>query len=262
VRAVVLLVIAAVSGAIVANGAAGGSADFGIRLAGPADATGNLTTGGKVVAGVPFRLRLELTATGFRGAASVGYEVQLPTGVHLADAASARTAAPLDGGLRTSTCLHACTVGWDPSRGRRLFVYYVLVVPVAAEAMLSAHLTSTNHPDANVANDRAAAIVRAVPSRLTLGAPQLVAGAPRASRRFAVSIPVLLDGKAVRPQSVRCRATAAGMTLFGVATRERGFAGCAWALPGVVAGVTLRATAVVTAGLLRASGTWLFAVAR
>jgi hypothetical protein len=215
-----------------------------------------------VVAGVPFRLRLELSAIGFRGAASVVYDVQLPTGVHLADASSARAAAPLEGGLRTSSCLHACTIGWETGRSRRLFVYYALVVPVAAEAMLSAQITSTNRPDADAADDRASAIVRTVAPRLALGAPALVAGVPRPSRRFAFSFPVRLNGRAVRPESVRCTASVAGSTLHGAASRERGLARCAWNLPSGIAGASLKATAVVTARSLRASGTWLFTVGR
>ena len=259
-RSLVSVVTLVVAGVLASGGAAGGSSNFGIRLAGPANAAGKITRA-KVVAGVPFRLRLELRATGFDGAASIGYDIQLPTGVHLADVRPARSAAPLDGGLRTSTCLHACTIGWDTDRGRSLFVYYAVVVPVAAEAMLSAHLTSTNHPDANADDDRAAAIVRAVAPRLTLGAPQLVTGVPQAARPFAVSIPVRLNGKTVRPDAVRCLATVAGVTLHGAVSMQQGAAACTWRLPSGTEGESLRVTAVVSAGSLRASGTWLFAVA-
>jgi hypothetical protein len=250
--------------ALLATPASGGavarSPDFGIRLGAPADAAGKLTRA-DVIAGVPFRLRLELSATGFEGAASVVYDVQLPTGVHLADPRLARGTAPLQGSLRTSTCLHACTIGWDLARSRRLFVYYVLVVPVAAEAMLSAHITSSNHPDADAVDDRAAAIVRAVAPRLTLGAPGLLTGPPHASRPFAISIPVRLNGRSVQPESVRCAASVAGRTLRGTVSRARGALGCAWRVPSGVAGASLRATAAVTSRSLHASASWLFTVA-
>jgi hypothetical protein len=261
VRAGVWLLSVVMVGVMASSGAAGSPSDFGIRLAAPADAAGRLTDAA-VVAGVPFRLRLELSAVGFRGSASVVYDVQLPTGVHLADAGSARAAAPLEGGLRTSSCLHACTIGWETGRSRRLFVYYALVVPVAAEAMLSAQITSTNRPDAHAADDRASAIVRTVAPRLTLGVPQLVTGVPRPSRRFAFSFPVRLNGRAVQPDVVRCTASVAGTTLHGAVSRERGLAGCAWTLPPGTAGASLRTTAVVTARSLRTSGSWLFSVAR
>jgi hypothetical protein len=249
-----------VLGALASSGSAGTTRDFVIKLGAPADASGKLT-GGEVVAGVPFRLRLELSATGFRGPASVVYDVELPTGIHFAYARLARASAPLEGGLRTSTCLHACTIGWDTSRSRRVFVYYTLVVPVAADAMLSAHITSTNHPDADAADDRAIAIVRAVAPRLTLGAPELVTGIPHASRPFTISIPLRLNGRAVQAVSVRCAAAVAGTTLRGTASRERGAVRCAWNLPPGVAGASLRTRAVVEARSLRASGSWLFSVA-
>jgi hypothetical protein len=256
--AVVLAAVAA-SGAATAGGAV--SPDFGIRFSGPVDAAGRLTRA-PVVAGVPFRMRLELTTSGVTGGASVVYDIELPTGVHVTGTGSPRRAPPLENRLRTSSCLHACTIGWDTGRSRTLYVYYGFVVPVPADAMLSAHIASTNHPDHDTANDRTATSVTAVAPRLTLGSPQLLSGAPRTAKSFAIAVPVRLNGAAVRADIVRCLAMVRGVTLTGTATRRPGSIECAWRLPGSAAGTSLRSTVTVSARSLRASGTWLFSVGR
>jgi hypothetical protein len=257
--AIALAAVAVSSSAAAAGGF--GAPDFGIRLAGPVDPTGR-TLRTPVVAGVPFLVRLELSASGFSGGASIGYDIELPTGVHVADNGRRARAAPLENGLRTSSCLHACTIGWDTGRSRTLSVYYVFVVPVAADAMLSAHITATNHPDADAADDRDATSVTAVEPRLTLGSPQLFSGPPRESKAFVIIVPLRLNGAAVRPDSVRCTAVLRGATLRGAASRRPGAAECAWTLPRNSGGASLRSTVRVSARSLRTFGTWFFAVGR
>jgi hypothetical protein len=207
-------------------------------------------------------MRLVLTSSGISGGASVVYDIELPTGVHVLDTGSRRRQAPLENGPKTSTCLHACTIGWDASRSRTLSVYYVFVVPVAADAMLSAHIASTNHRDRNTANDRTATSVTAVAPRLTLGSPQLLTAAPRAAKSFAISVPVRLNGAAVHPDSVQCVAAVRGTTMTGTASRRSWAVECAWKLPADAGGRSLRSTVTVSARSLRVSGTWLFSVAR
>jgi (2Fe-2S) ferredoxin len=235
--------------------------DFAIGLAGPVDGQGRLTHG-RVVAGVPFTMRLELRSRGVTGTASVVYELELPTGVHVAEAGRSRASPPESVRLRMSTCLHACTIGWDTSRRRRTFVYYAFVVPVAADAMISAHITGTNHPDRIAADDRVSTSVTAVPQRLALGAPQLVTGPPRAARAFAIAVPVRVYGEAVSPDAVRCVAEAGKATLRGAAVRRHGIAECGWTLPPGIGATTLRVRVTVAARSLRVSGSWLFSVGR
>jgi hypothetical protein len=258
VRTASLLLLAAVASLAAPAGATGG-ADYAIRLVAPVDASGRLTRA-PVVAGVPFRVRVELTATGFRGVASVAYDLELPTGIHSAGVRLARSRLPLDGSLRTSTCSRACAIGWDTTRKRRLAVYYALVVPGPGRFLLGASISSTNHHDIQPADDRGSTIVSAVAPRLSLGTPRLVSGAPRAARTFSVTIPVRLNGVSVVPESVRCTATAKGVTLQGASSRRPGEAGCEWRLPVGSRGSTLHTTVTVVARSLRIRGSWLFAV--
>jgi hypothetical protein len=239
-------------------GSAGTAATFGIRVAAPVDAFGRLTHA-RVVAGVPFRVRIELSATGVRGTAAVVYDLELPTGIHLAGVQLAPKPLPLHGRSKTSRCLRACTIGWDTSRTPRLFVYYALVVPGPGDFVLGASISGTNRHDANPTDDRGSTSVLAVSPRVTLGAPRLETGTPRAGRDFAISIPVLLNGRPVTPDFARCVATVGGVTLRGIAARRVGEAGCTWALPRGTAG-PIRVSVTVVARSLRASGAWLFAV--
>ena len=237
-------------------GLAGGQSqvDFGVRVAGPVDEEG-VPTHARVIAGVPFRLRVELFVDRPAGAASVSYDVDLPTGVTVA-----RKPVRLRAGLLTSSCLRSCSIGWNTSQSRHLFVYYALVTPGPGEFIVEARIVSTGRSDARADDNADSATVVAVPARLTLGAPRLESGAPIAGRTFRVTLPVRRAGVAVTPTHARCLAAARGRTFQGVVTLGRGLVGCSWQIPSGSAGATLRTTVTVTAGSLRASTTWAFAI--
>ena len=250
-----VVVVIGVSGGA-SLGFAGGQSqvDYGVRVAGPVDEAG-VPTRTQVAAGVPFRLRVELYVDRPAGAASVSYDVDLPTGVTVA-----RKQLRLRAGVLTSSCLRSCPVGWSTSQSRRLFVYYALVTPGPGEFIVEARIVATDRSDARAGDNTGTATIVAVPARLTLGAPQLESGAPIAGRAFRVTLSVRRSGVPVTPGGARCVATAVGLRLQGVATRGRGRVDCSWAIPRGSAGTTLRTTVTVTAGSLGASTSWAYAI--
>jgi len=139
--------------AAVPAGAGTGAADFGIELVAPVNAAGVPARVHTVVAGVPFRVRIAVTATGVAGPAAVTYSLDLPTGIHSDGVRLARTPLTLRGGRRTSMCLRGCSIGWDATRSHRLAVYYALVTPGPGTFILSASISTTNRPDARRADD-------------------------------------------------------------------------------------------------------------
>jgi len=237
-------------------GAAGerSSANYGVRVVGPVDDAGR-PTHRHVPVGVPFWLRVELFTDGTDGAASVSYDLYMPT-----DFKVVLGRLRLPNGAVASSCLRACTVGWNSARSRRTFVYYAIVPPVPAEFMVAARIVATNHKDTHRNDDTGRTMIVAVRARLALGVPRLDSGTPAAGRPFEVTVPVLRAGTRVTPVSARCLATALGRRLRGTATRGRGRVGCSWVIPTGSAGTTLRTTVTVTAGSLRAQTSWVYAI--
>jgi hypothetical protein len=251
---------AAVASAVVCAGAAlAGAAgrtiqvDYGVRLVGPVDDTGTPTRM-HVTAGVPFFVRVELF-TDTSTAASVAYDVDLPTGVRV-------TAKPfrLRTGAVTSSCLRACTVGWNAARSRRLSVYYALVTPGPGEFIVEARLVSTDRSDARRADNSGSATMVAVRVRLTLGQPLLESGPPVAGHAFEVAVPVVRSGIPIRPTGGRCVAAIGDRSLGVVISVGQDGVRCQWTIPRGSAGKTLRTTVGARKGALRVSSSWLYAI--
>ena len=228
--------------------------NYGVRLVGPVDSAGR-PTHRHVPVGEPFRLRLELFTDGSDGAASVSYDLYLPT-----DFKVVLERLRLRNGAVTSSCLRACTVGWNSARSRRIFVYYVLIPPVPAEFMVAARIVATSHNDTRRSDDTGSTMIVAVPARLTLGTPQLERGAPVEGRTFQLAFPVHRSGMMVTPTGARCLAAVRGRSRQGVASLSHGRVRCSWEIPPRSAGTTLRTTVTATAGSLRASTSWNFAI--
>jgi len=237
-------------------GAAGerSSAKYGVRLAGPVDGAGR-PTHRHVFVGVPFWLRVELFTDGTDGGASVSYDLYMPT-----DFKVVLKRLRLRNGAVTSSCLRVCTVAWNSARSRRLFVYYALIPPVPAEFMVAARIVATNHEDTRRSDDTGSTMIVAVPARLTLGTPQFESGAPVEGRTFQVAFAVDRSGTPVSPTGARCLAAVRGRSRQGAASLGRGRVRCSWAIPLRSAGATLRTTVTATAGSLRASASWNFAI--
>jgi hypothetical protein len=229
-------------------------ANYGVRVAGPVDGTG-MPTHGRVTVGAPFWLRVELYTDGTDGAASVSYDLYMPT-----DFRVVLKRVRLPNGAVTSSCLRACTVGWNSARSRRLFVYYALIAPVPAEFMIAARIVGTNHEDTHGSDDSGHTMIVAVPPRLTLGTPQFENGAPVAGRTFRLAFAVNRSGTQVSPSGARCTAVVRGRSQQGVAAFSRGEVRCAWAIPPGAAGTILRTSVTARAGSLRASTSWSFAI--
>ena len=232
----------------------GASANYGVRLVGPVDDAGT-PTHRPVPVGEPFRLRVELFTDGSDGAASVSYDLYLPT-----DFKVVLERLRLRNGAVTSSCLRACTVGWNSARSRRIFVYYALIPPVPAEFMVAARIVSTGHRDARGNDDTGSAMIVAVPARLTLSTPRLEMGAPVEGRTFQMAFQVHRSGTQVTPTGARCVATVRGRSRQGVASFSHGRLGCSWQIPSRSAGTTLRTIVTAAAGSLRASTSWDFAI--
>jgi hypothetical protein len=228
--------------------------DFGVKLVGPVD-TGGRPSGARVTAGAAFLVRVELFTDASAGAASVTYDVDLPTGVRIA---ARRLRLPT--GALTSSCLRACSIGWNTDRSRRLFVYYRFVTPGPGEFIVEARLVSTNRSDARAGDDSGSATIVAVPARLALGQPLLAAGPPVAGRSFEVTVPVRRSGVAVQPTRGMCAGLIDDRALRVVVSLGRGRIGCTWSIPPGSAGKTLRTTVGATAGSLRARTTWVYAI--
>ena len=205
--------------------------------------------------GAPFWLRVELYTDGTDGAASVSYDLYMPT-----DFRVVLKRVRLPNGAVTSSCLRACAVGWNSARSRRLFVYYALIPPVPAEFMIAARIVGTNQRDTNPGDDTGHTMIVAVPPRLTLGAPQFESGAPVAGRAFRLAFAVSRSGKPVRPSGAQCTAVVRGHSQQGVATLGRGQVRCAWSIPPGSAGTTVQTTVTATSGVLRSSASWEFAI--
>lgn len=230
------------------------SGNYGVRLAGPVDGAGK-PTHSHVTVGVPFWLRVELYTDGTDGAASLSYDLYLPT-----DFKVVLKRLRLPGGAATSSCLRACTVGWNSARSRRLFVYYALIPPVSAEFMVAARIVATNDKNTRRSDDTGRTMIVAVPARLTLGTPQFESGAPVEGRTFQLAFAVDRSGTPVSPTGAHCLAAVRGGPRQGVASLSRGRVRCSWAIPLRSAGTTLRTTVTVTAGSLRTSASWHFAI--
>jgi hypothetical protein len=230
------------------------SVDYGVRLAGPVDAHGT-PLHGTVPTGRSFYVRVDLF-TDRAGAASVTYDLDLPTGV------SVRAPVRLETGGVTSGCLRACAVGWNAARSRRLSVYYALVPPGPGAFVVQATIVSTDRPDTRVSDNTATATIVVVPARLTLGRPVLADGAPAAGHSFTVTVPVRRGGIPVRPRRATCRAVIGTRSLTGAVSLARGTIGCSWSIPSGTGGRTLRTTVSAGAGTLRVAGSWLYSIRR
>ena len=254
VVALVLAVPAACPTARAGPGMAAGSAvqtDYGVKLVGPVDSTGSRPLR-SVTAGRPFYVRVQLFTDG-TGPASVTYDVDLPTGM---DVVPAR----LRGGAVTSSCLRACTVGWNATRSRQLSVYYALVPPGPGAFVVEASIVSTNRIDAHERDNTATATIVVVSPRLSFGRPVLESGPPVAGRDFGVTVPVRRGGTPVRPLRATCAAAAGSHVLAGVVMLRRGNIRCTWHIPSGAGRMTLRTHISATAGALRAAGSWLYAI--
>ncbi len=223
-----------------------------MRLVGPVAATG-VRLHGSVTTGRPFYVRLELF-TDRAGAASVTYDIDLPTGVVV------RAPVRLASGALTSGCLRACAVGWDATRSRSLSVYYALAPPGPGAFVVQSTIVSTDHPDTRTGDNTAIATIVVVQAHLTLGRPLLAHGAPIAGHPFAVTVPVRRSGVAIRPVRAVCAAAVGARALAGAVSLARGTIGCAWSVPPGTAGRTLRTTVRAKAGTLRATGSWLYSI--
>jgi hypothetical protein len=230
------------------------SVNYGVRLAGPVDGAGR-STHRRVPVGVPFWLRVELFTDGMDGAASVSYDLYMPTDFKLV-----LKRLRLPNGAATSSCLRACTVGWNSARSHRLFVYYAVVPPVAAEFMVAARIVATNHKDTRRSDDTGRTMIVAVPARLAFGTPQFESGPPVEGRTFQLAFAVNRSGTPVSPTGVRCLAAVRGRSRPGVAVSGYGRVRCAWGIPPRSNGTTLRTTVKVTAGSLHAATSWAFAI--
>ena len=131
----------ACAGASLGTAAEDTPANYGVRLVGPVDGAGRLTRR-HVPVGVPFWLKVELYTSGTDGAASVSYDLYMPT-----DFRVVLKRLRLPNGASTSSCLRACVVGWNSARSPHLFVYYALIPPVPAEFMVRARIVATNRKD-------------------------------------------------------------------------------------------------------------------
>jgi hypothetical protein len=226
--------------------------DYGVKLSGPIDGNG-APLRGSVPTGRRFYVRLDLV-TDAPGAAAVTYDVDLPTGVEVPGPVR------LANGAVTSTCLRACTIGWNATRSGRLSVYYAFLPPGPGAFVVEATIVSTNHADDRAGDDDATVTVVVAPARLTLGRPALAGGPPAAGRRFTVTIPVRRGGVAVRPASASCGATIGRRSLAGQVSLARGSIRCSWSIPRGTRRRTLRTRVSARAGPLRAAGSWLYAI--
>ena len=249
----VLLAVLAAAAACVGAGAAGGAVqtDYGVRLVGPLDGTASRPRR-SVTAGRPFSVRVELFTDG-TGPASVTFDVDLPTGMNVVPAR-------LQGGAATSSCLRACTVGWNATRSPQLSVYYALVPPGPGAFVVEASIVSTNRIDARERDNIATATILVVSPRLSLGRPVLESGPPVAGRDFAVTVPVRRGGAPVRPRRATCGAALGSRVLAGVVMLRRGSIRCTWHIPPGAGRMTLRTHVSATMEALRATGSWLYAI--
>ncbi len=249
---VVALVFCVLPACPTGAGAARGAVqtDYGVRLVGPLDSTGSRPQ--PSVTGRPFYVRVELFTDG-TGPASVSYDVDLPTGMIVVPAR-------LRGGAVTSSCLRACTVGWNATRSRQLSVYYALVPPGPGAFVVEASIVSTNRIDARQRDNSATATIVVVSPRLSLGRPVLESGPPVAGRDFGVTVPVRRGGAPVRPRRATCGAGLGSHVFAGVVTLRRGSIRCSWHIPPGAGRMTLWTHISATVGALRAAGSWLYAI--
>jgi len=250
VAAVTVSVAVACAGAGTADTAV--ARDYAVSLVGPVDTNGARLHRSAVV-GKPFYVRMQLS-TDAAAAASVTYDIDLPTGLEV------RSPVRLGNGAVTSGCLRSCSVGWNAARARTLAIYYALLPPGPGAFVLQSTIASTDRADSRPRDNTATITIVVVAARLSLGPPMLDSSRPLAGRRFSVTVPVRRSGVPVRPDHAVCRAVVGDRSVAGTASLTHAAVVCTWRIPRGTAGRTLRTTVRARAGVLSAARSWLYSI--